>query len=67
MYPPFRACIDPLCIVSRRDGSRYPKLLDKEASHAATIFTKDHGPFPIWTTSLYCRSKYEIAVMTTCK
>ncbi|KAF8581031.1 hypothetical protein K439DRAFT_1648016 [Ramaria rubella] len=39
LYPPTRTCVE----------------LKEPKSHPGTLFTKDWGPVPIWTTSLHCR------------
>ena len=33
-----------------------PRALGKVLARQATMFTKDNGAFPMWSTSLYCRS-----------
>ncbi|KLO06080.1 hypothetical protein SCHPADRAFT_923232 [Schizopora paradoxa] len=37
-------------------GTEIGRTLGKPVTHAATLFTRDIGPVPIWTTSLYCRN-----------
>ncbi|EIW63676.1 uncharacterized protein TRAVEDRAFT_85831, partial [Trametes versicolor FP-101664 SS1] len=56
--PPSRTCLDPKCAVEldMAPGQTRPKELDHPLSHSATLFTKDLGPLPVRSISLYCRS-----------
>lgn len=50
LYPPTLTCTDTAC-------STYGQRLKEPVTHQAVYFTKTKGPFPMWTTSLYCRGK----------
>lgn len=55
--PPSRTCLDPKCAVEldMTPGQTRPKELDHPLSHCATLFTKDLGPLPVRSISLYCK------------
>lgn len=51
-YPPTRVCLDPHCNMEPEG-----RELTEPVQHQATLFTKNHGPIPVYTTSLYCCCK----------
>lgn len=59
LYPPFRTCIDNNCLVAHTGAALE---LKEESSYPVTLFTSDIGAVPVWTTSLYCRSTFPIAI-----
>ncbi|KAG6848137.1 hypothetical protein H0H93_003062 [Arthromyces matolae] len=54
--PPRHHCIDPGCCESlEADGQSRQRDLKEPVSHPITVFTKEFGAVPGYTTSLYCR------------
>jgi hypothetical protein len=68
MAPPTRVCLDSEC---RQSLHSDPSLLrDRELGeakdHRITIFTLELGAMPGYSTSLYCRSKFNFINETGC-
>ncbi|KAL0947556.1 hypothetical protein HGRIS_013649 [Hohenbuehelia grisea] len=52
--PPTRVCIDPACMKDTEDPQQ--RELSEPKTHPVTVFTRDVGAIPGFTTSLYCRN-----------
>jgi CxC5 like cysteine cluster associated with KDZ transposases len=58
--PPTRYCRDPVCAEQQQGRNG---VLGEPKTHSAILFTKEYGPLPVYSTSLYCRSKYGLPVL----
>ncbi|KAF7976972.1 hypothetical protein HWV62_5047 [Athelia sp. TMB] len=58
IIPPIRACLDIRCETVALDGTVIPQALSKLESYEATLFTRDIGPIPVWSSSASCRNYY---------
>jgi hypothetical protein len=57
LYPPNRACLDPHCSQYDRAAQvRHDRPLVEPLTYPVVVYTRDLGPLPGWSTSLYCRS-----------
>ncbi|PPQ79909.1 hypothetical protein CVT26_004187 [Gymnopilus dilepis] len=57
--PPTRFCIDPCCTKKRKLGETDTlkrRELAEPSQVKVTVYTRDHGPIPGISTSLYCRN-----------
>lgn len=59
LHPPTHVCIDPQCSKQVRGNSSafHDRELVEPSTYSITLFTKELGPVPGFSTSRYCRRK----------
>ena len=61
LEPPTCVCIDPRCCdqLQSNENALRDRELGEPSMHPITIFTRELGAVPAYSTSKYCQSKFE--------